>query len=99
MLRLATNLGEMPVISGGPFIDMTAPKVGSNFGCTIGVSRTTDGASSTTEGGRGTTDGARGDSVVRSVLLFVFPESESRLSEVAVSSCLDLRRSSSKLFE
>ena len=63
------DLGEMPVISGGPFIDITAPSVGSNFG--LGIDDSCD-----------TMDGARGG-VGRSVLLAVLPEEDSRLSLVS----------------
>ena len=64
-------------------MDITAPKVGNNFGLGIDDSC-------------GTIDGARGG-VERSVLLAVFPEEDSRLS--LVSWCIDSRLSSSKLFE
>ena len=65
-INIKNNLGEIPVISGGPFIDMTAPNVGNNFGLGIDDSC-------------GTMDGARGGiGAERSVLLVVFAE-DSRL--------------------
>jgi hypothetical protein len=78
-------LGEIPVISGGPFMDMTAPSVGNNFGLGIDVSC-------------GTIDGARGGTgLERFVPLEVFPEDESLLfgETPGLDSCL----SCSKLLE
>ena len=67
MFCVRVYLGEIPVTSGGPFIDMTAPNVGNSFGLGIDDSK-------------GTIDGVRGGTgLERSLVLEVSPDDDSRL--------------------